>query len=83
MLRDVNVRNAKPKEKMYRLYDSGGLYLEITILLLSSRGRPDSVIAPLSFNRVTVQVLQFTPAVALVVLEVALVNVPIRECQPT
>lgn len=30
MLKDASVRNAKPKEKMYRLFDGGGLYLEVT-----------------------------------------------------
>lgn len=30
MLTDVMIRNAKPKEKLYRLFDGGGLYLEIT-----------------------------------------------------
>lgn len=29
-LTHVEIRNAKPKEKIYRLYDGGGLYLEIT-----------------------------------------------------
>ena len=29
MLTDTAVRNAKPKEKMYRLFDGGGLYLEV------------------------------------------------------
>ena len=29
-LKDVHVRNAKPKAKIYRLFDGGGLYLEIT-----------------------------------------------------
>ena len=28
-LKDIEVRNAKPKEKMYRLFDGDGLYLEI------------------------------------------------------
>lgn len=30
MLTDVDCRNAKPKEKAYKLSDSGGLYLEVT-----------------------------------------------------
>jgi integrase len=30
MLKDVNVRTAKPKEKAYKLSDSGGLYLEVS-----------------------------------------------------
>ncbi|MDB6025865.1 MAG: hypothetical protein JWM68_2088 [Verrucomicrobiales bacterium] len=30
MLKDVTVRSAKPKAKMYRLFDEKGLYLEIT-----------------------------------------------------
>ncbi len=29
-LTHVEIRNAKPKEKIYRLFDGGGLYLEIT-----------------------------------------------------
>jgi hypothetical protein len=29
MLKDITVRNAKPKEKLYRLFDGGGLYLEV------------------------------------------------------
>ncbi|HEX9263190.1 MAG TPA: Arm DNA-binding domain-containing protein, partial [Candidatus Binatia bacterium] len=28
-LTDVSIRSAKPKEKPYKLFDSGGLYLEI------------------------------------------------------
>jgi integrase len=28
-LKDVTVRNAKPKDKMYRLFDGAGLYLEV------------------------------------------------------
>jgi integrase len=28
-LKDINVRNAKPKNKMYRLFDTEGLYLEV------------------------------------------------------
>ena len=30
MLTEVAVKQAKPREKKYRLYDQGGLYLEIT-----------------------------------------------------
>ena len=30
MLKDIQIRQAKPKDKVYRLYDGGGLYLEIT-----------------------------------------------------
>ena len=30
MLKDINVRNAKPKKKAHRLFDGGGLYLEVT-----------------------------------------------------
>lgn len=30
MLKDINVRNAKPRSKPYRLFDGGGLYLEVT-----------------------------------------------------
>jgi integrase len=29
MLKDITVRNAKPKDKTYRLFDGGGLYLEV------------------------------------------------------
>ncbi|MDE3060721.1 MAG: DUF4102 domain-containing protein, partial [Pseudomonadota bacterium] len=29
MLKDTAVRNAKAKEKMYRIFDGGGLYLEV------------------------------------------------------
>ena len=29
MLKDVMVRNAKPKAKLYRLFDGEGLYLEV------------------------------------------------------
>lgn len=29
-LRDIQVRNAKPKAKPYKLFDGGGLYLEVT-----------------------------------------------------
>ena len=28
-LTDINIRRAKPSEKPYRMYDSGGLYIEI------------------------------------------------------
>ena len=28
-LTDIQIRNAKPTEKSYKLYDGGGLYLEI------------------------------------------------------
>jgi integrase len=30
VLKDIHVRNAKPKAKIYRLFDGGGLYLEIS-----------------------------------------------------
>lgn len=30
-LTDVQVRNAKPKDKPQRLYDGGGLYLQISV----------------------------------------------------
>ena len=29
MLKDINIRNAKPKDKLYRLFDGKGLYLEV------------------------------------------------------
>jgi hypothetical protein len=29
MLTDIAIRNAKPKEKPYKLYDSGGLFILI------------------------------------------------------
>ena len=29
-LKDIHVRNAKPQSKIYRLFDGGGLYLEVT-----------------------------------------------------
>ncbi|MBP0133305.1 MAG: DUF4102 domain-containing protein [Nitrosospira sp.] len=28
-LTDIQIRNAKPTEKSYKLYDGGGLYLEV------------------------------------------------------
>ncbi|SMP83314.1 hypothetical protein SAMN06295888_1862 [Desulfonatronum zhilinae] len=27
---DTTIRNAKPREKAYRLFDGGGLYLEVS-----------------------------------------------------
>jgi integrase len=30
VLKDIHIRNAKPKAKIYRLFDGGGLYLEIS-----------------------------------------------------
>jgi len=30
MLNNTSCKNAKPKEKLYKLYDKKGLYLEIT-----------------------------------------------------
>jgi len=30
VLKDINVRNAKPTKRAYRLFDGGGLYLEVT-----------------------------------------------------
>jgi integrase len=30
VLKDIHVRNAKPKAKIYRLFDGGGLYLELS-----------------------------------------------------
>ncbi len=30
MITDIGAKNAKPKEKLYRMFDSHGLYLEIT-----------------------------------------------------
>ena len=30
MLTSIGVKNAKPKEKKYRLYDTGGLYVEVS-----------------------------------------------------
>ena len=29
-LKDIQIKNAKPKDKTYRLFDGGGLYLEVT-----------------------------------------------------
>jgi hypothetical protein len=29
-LTEVAIRNAKPKDKTFKLYDSGGLYLEVS-----------------------------------------------------
>ena len=29
-LSDTSIRNAKPTEKAYKLYDSGGLFIQIT-----------------------------------------------------
>src|SRR5208337_2918273 len=29
-LKEIHIRNAKPKSKLYRLFDGGGLYLEVS-----------------------------------------------------
>jgi len=29
-LTDIKIRSAKPREKAYKLFDSGGLYLEVS-----------------------------------------------------
>src|SRR4029078_11036073 len=29
-LTDIKIRSAKPREKVYKLFDSGGMYLEVT-----------------------------------------------------
>ncbi|CAN5765509.1 hypothetical protein BH11PSE12_BH11PSE12_34020 [soil metagenome] len=38
-LAEVQVQSAKPKDKSYKLFDGGGLYLEIMTTGLSNRSR--------------------------------------------
>ena len=42
-LTDIKIRSAKPQHKGYKLFDSGGLYLEVTTAGGISVGSTDSV----------------------------------------